>query len=135
MVEHSCVFCRIIGGEEMVSLVHEDDRTLAFLDIQPWQEGHSLVVPRRHTADALVDDQVLSEIGPSVARVGRLLKERLGADACNILSHAGPVSGQEVLHTHIHVLPRYADNPGIAGLRGPETTDLDGVWARLGGAP
>lgn len=130
-----CLFCAIVAGDIPARLIYEDDVAVAFLDIQPWQEGHTLVVPRRHTADALADDQVLAEIGPSVARVGRLLKERLGADACNILSNAGPVSGQEVLHTHVHVLPRYANNPGIAGIRGPVTSDLDGVWARLGGAP
>src|SRR5690606_33764796 len=48
MVEESCVFCRIIGGEEMVSLVHEDDRTLAFLDIQPMSKGHTLIVTKDH---------------------------------------------------------------------------------------
>ena len=130
-----CLFCAIVAGDIPARMIYEDDVAVAFLDIQPWQEGHALVVPRRHTADALVDDQVLAELGPAVARVGRLLKERLGADACNILSNAGPVSGQEVLHTHVHVLPRYVSNPGIAGLRGPVTSDLDGVWARLGGAP
>lgn len=130
-----CLFCAIVAGDIPARMIYSDDAAVAFLDIQPWQEGHTLVVPRRHTADALVDDKVLAEIGPAVARVGRLLKERLGADACNLLSNAGPVSGQEVLHTHVHVLPRYGHTPGIAGLRGPVSSDLDEVWARLGGAP
>lgn len=126
-----CLFCAIVAGEIPARMIYEDDAAIAFLDIQPWQEGHALVVPRRHTVDALSDDAVLAEIGPAVARVGRLLKERLGADACNILSNAGPVSGQEVLHTHVHVLPRYADNPGIGGMRGPVASDLDAVWATV----
>lgn len=129
-----CLFCAIVAGDIPAKLIYEDDAAIAFLDIKPWQEGHTLVVPRRHTADALDDDQVLAEIGPAVARVGRLLKERLGADACNLLSNAGPVSGQEVLHTHVHVLPRYASSPGISGMRGPVRSNLDEVWARLGGA-
>lgn len=126
-----CLFCAIIAGEIPSHRIYEDDVVVAFLDINPWQEGHTLVVPRRHTADALVDDDVLAEIGPSVARVGRLLKERLGADACNILSNAGPVSGQEVLHTHVHVLPRYKDNPGIAGMRGRVESSLEDVARRI----
>lgn len=130
-----CLFCAIVAGDIPARRIYEDDTAIAFLDIHPWQQGHTLVVPRRHTVDALEDDDVLAEIAPAVARVGRLLKERLGADACNILSNAGPVSGQEVLHTHVHILPRYADNPGIAGMRGPVKSDLDAVAAKLAGQP
>lgn len=130
-----CLFCAIVAGDIPARRIYEDEVAIAFLDIHPWQEGHTLVVPRRHTVDALVDDEALAEIAPAVARVGRLLKERLGAQACNILSNAGPVSGQEVLHTHVHVLPRYADNPGIAGMRGPVDSDLDAVEERLRRAP
>jgi len=130
-----CLFCAIVAGDIPARRIYEDEVAIAFLDIHPWQEGHTLVVPRRHTVDALADDEALAEIAPAVARVGRLLKERLGAQACNILSNAGPVSGQEVLHTHVHVLPRYADNPGIAGMRGPVDSDLDAVEERLRQAP
>lgn len=130
-----CLFCAIVAGDIPARRIYEDEVAIAFLDIHPWQEGHTLVVPRRHTVDALADDEALAEIAPAVARVGRLLKERLGAQACNILSNAGPVSGQEVLHTHVHVLPRYADNPGITGMRGPVDSDLDAVEERLRRAP
>lgn len=130
-----CLFCAIVAGDIPARRIYEDEVAIAFLDIHPWQEGHTLVVPRRHTVDALADDEALAEIAPAVARVGRLLKERLGAQACNILSNAGPVSGQEVLHTHVHILPRYADNPGIAGMRGPVDSDLDAVEERLRRAP
>ncbi|AQX14898.1 HIT family protein [Tessaracoccus lapidicaptus] len=130
-----CLFCAIVAGDIPARRIYEDEVAIAFLDIHPWQEGHTLVVPRRHSVDALADDEALAEIAPAVARVGRLLKERLGAQACNILSNAGPVSGQEVLHTHVHVLPRYADNPGITGMRGPVDSDLDAVEERLRRAP
>lgn len=130
-----CLFCAIVAGDIPARRIYEDEVAIAFLDIHPWQEGHTLVVPRRHSVDALADDEALAEIAPAVARVGRLLKERLGAQACNILSNAGPVSGQEVLHTHVHVLPRYADNPGIAGMRGPVDSDLNAVEERLRRAP
>lgn len=126
-----CLFCKIIAGDIGSKKIYEDEVAFAFLDISPWQEGHSLVVPKRHSADVLEDDEVLAEIGPAVARVGRLLKERLGADGCNVLANVGRVSGQEVFHTHVHVLPRYADNPGISNIRAEVTAELDEVHRRV----
>jgi len=128
-----CLFCRIASGEIPSKQIHADDDTVAFLDINPWQPGHALVIPRRHVVDALADDDVLAQMSPTVVRVGRLLKDKLGASACNILTNAGPDSGQEVFHVHVHVIPRYADNPGIANLRGPVDVDLDHVHARITG--
>ena len=126
-----CLFCALIAGEIPSKRVYEDDAALAFLDIAPWQEGHTVVVPKRHTVDVLADDDALAEIAPAVARVGRLLKERLGADACTVLSNAGAASGQEVFHTPVHVLPRWEDNPGVANMRTRVTADLDDVWRRI----
>ncbi|GAA4902972.1 HIT family protein [Tessaracoccus lubricantis] len=122
-----CLFCSIIAGDIPSKKVYEDDVAYAFLDISPWQKGHSLVVPKRHTTDILVDDDVLAEIGHAVARVGRLLRDRLGADGFNVLANVGNVSGQEVFHTHVHVIPRYAENPGISNMRGRIDLDLDEV--------
>ena len=128
-----CLFCRIVEGEIPSKRIYEDETAVTFLDINPWQQGHALVIPRRHVKDVLEDPAALAEIAPAIGTVGDLLKERLGATACNILSNAGADSGQEVFHLHVHVLPRYADNPGISNMRGPVTTDLDQVHARLVG--
>ena len=126
-----CLFCRIIEGESPSKFVYEDETAVAFLDINPWQQGHTLVVPRRHVADALEDPTALAEITPAIGAVGNLLKKKLGASACNILSNAGADSGQEIFHLHVHVLPRYADNPGISNMRGPISDDLDQVYSRI----
>ncbi len=131
MRDANCLFCRIASGEIAASVIHEDEATIAFLDINPWQVGHALVIPRRHVADVLADDLVLAELGPTVARVGRLLEEKLGATACNVLSNAGADSGQEIFHAHVHVLPRYADRPGIANIRGKVDVPLEDVRARI----
>ena len=129
-----CLFCRIIVGEVPARRVYEDDSTVAFLDISPWSTGHSLVVPKRHVASLLEDAGILTEVAPQVGAVTRLLVDRLGADAANVLVNAGPVSGQEVMHMHVHVIPRYADRPGIQNLRGRSVDDLDAVHARITGA-
>ena len=125
------LFCRIIEGEIPSKFVYEDETAVAFLDINPWQQGHTLVVPRRHVTDALEDPTALGEIAPAIGEVGNLLKKKLGASACNILSNAGADSGQEVFHLHVHILPRYADNPGISNMRGPISEDLDQVYSRI----
>ncbi len=128
-----CLFCAIAAGDIGSKRIYEDEVCIAFLDINPWQVGHTLVIPRRHVPDVLADDEALVEIGPSVARVGRLLKDRLGADAVNIVSNAGAASGQEVFHAHVHVLPRWADNPGVAHMKTEVTEPLDEVWRRIVG--
>lgn len=131
MTDPDCLFCKIVAGEIPSKQIHSDDVCVGFLDISPWQEGHALVIPRRHVTDALADEEVLAELGPAVVKVGNLLRKRLGATACNILTNAGADSGQEVFHAHVHVIPRYADNPGIANLRSRVESDLDDVHARI----
>lgn len=127
-----CLFCRIVAGEIPSRRVYEDEHAVAFLDIQPWHRGHTLVVPRRHTTDVLADAASLAEIAPAVVATGNLLVARLGADGLNVLANTGAVSGQEVFHTHVHLVPRYADAPGLANLvtRG-EAGDLDAVLGEI----
>lgn len=127
-----CLFCAIAAGEIPSKRVYEDEAAYAFLDISPWQAGHTLVIPKRHAVDVLEDDDVLAEVAPAVARVGRLLKEKLGAEACNVLANAGAVAGQEVFHAHVHVVPRYAAAPGLRSLFDGSDKDLDEVHAELG---
>jgi histidine triad (HIT) family protein len=112
----SCLFCAIIAGDIPSRQVYADDAAVAFLDINPWHAGHSLVVPRRHVTDVLTQPEALSEIAPAINATGRLLTERLGADGLNVLLNSGAVAGQEVFHLHAHLIPRYLARPGMAGL-------------------
>jgi histidine triad (HIT) family protein len=103
-----CIFCRIVAGEIPATKLHEDERTLAFMDIAPWTRGHALVIPKAHAAD-------LGEIGEgdlaAVAATARLIalrqKERLGAEGVNLLNAFGAAAWQTVFHFHVHVIPRY----------------------------
>jgi histidine triad (HIT) family protein len=71
------------------------------------------VVPKRHVADMITGTPSLPEIAPSVDTVARMLMHRLAADGMNIFSSARDAAGQEVFHMHVHVVPRYADEPGL----------------------
>ena len=133
----SCLFCGIVAGTIPSRQVYSDEHAVAFLDIGPWQRGHSLVVPRRHVPDLLTGAPTLSEIAPAVDTVSRLLVDRLGADGLNLVSSAGAVAGQEVFHLHVHLVPRYAAAPGLARLVEPAVaseSELDAVLAQITGA-
>jgi histidine triad (HIT) family protein len=107
-----CIFCKIAAGELPGQIVAEDERTISFMDISPATRGHALVIPREHARDLL-------EIGPedlaatvlAAQRLARLAPERLGADGVNLLNSCGAPAWQTVFHFHVHVIPRYNDDP------------------------
>lgn len=126
-----CLFCAIIAGAIPSRQIYADDSAIAFLDIQPWHRGHALVVPRRHVASIIDDPTIWGDVRTVVEQVVPLLVDRLGAAGLNLLVNAGEVSGQEVMHFHVHLVPRYDDAPGLANLIGRAATDLDSVWQQL----
>lgn len=119
VADPDCLFCAIVAGSVPALQVYADEHAVAFLDIEPWHRGHTLVVPRRHVADVVTGTPALAEIAPAVDAVARMLQHRLAADGINLLSSAGPVAGQTVRHLHVHVVPRYAGEPGLARLVNP----------------
>jgi histidine triad (HIT) family protein len=107
-----CVFCRIAAREAPAFIVEEDERTLAFMDISPATRGHLLVIPKAHSADLLeVGEDDLAACAATAKRMTRRVKERLGADGVNVLNSCGRVAWQTVFHFHLHVIPRYDDDP------------------------
>jgi histidine triad (HIT) family protein len=107
-----CIFCKIIAGELPGQIVDEDERTIAFMDINPATRGHALVIPRRHATDLLeIDERDLQATIVAAQRLARRVKERLGAEGVNLLNSCGAVAWQTVFHFHIHVIPRYSDDP------------------------
>jgi histidine triad (HIT) family protein len=129
-----CVFCKIVAGDIPSRGIYSDDHAYAFLDVGPWHRGHSLVVPRQHVPDLITAGSALTEIAPAIETVARLLVERLDADGVNVLSSSGSAAGQEVFHLHVHVVPRYADEPGLKLLVNPAPApdgELDSVYRRI----
>ena len=106
MIDESCIFCRIIAGEEMVSIVYEDDLTIAFMDIQPASPGHTLVVSREHYPTLFeVPDDLAAHCLAVVKKLAPGVRRAAGAAAVNIFSANGRAGGQDVLHFHLHMIP------------------------------
>jgi histidine triad (HIT) family protein len=107
-----CLFCKLVAGDIPSTRVDEDERTLAFMDINPGTRGHLLVIPRAHAADLLaIDPEDLAACARTAQRMARRVTERLGADGVNLVNSCGPVAWQTVFHFHIHVIPRYEGDP------------------------
>jgi histidine triad (HIT) family protein len=107
-----CLFCKIVAGEIPSTRVDEDERTIAFMDINPATRGHVLVVPREHSADLLeIGPEDLQACAIAAQRIAARLHDRLGADGVNLINSCGRVAWQTVLHFHVHVIPRYAGDP------------------------
>jgi len=112
MADPECIFCKIVAGELPARIVDEDERTIAFMDIAPATRGHALVIPRAHSSDLLgVDPQDLSAVARACQRLAERAKGRLGADGVNLLNSCGAAAWQTVFHFHVHVIPRYQDDP------------------------
>jgi len=132
-----CNFCEIIRGGGEVSICYEDADSIGFLDIQPVNLGHVLVVPREHY-------ESLNDIPPALAmhlfevalKLGPIIRRLTGSDDLNIIVSSGEAAGQNVFHYHVHLIPRKtADGFEIPlpfdGSEMPERTFLDAMAARI----
>jgi histidine triad (HIT) family protein len=107
-----CLFCKIVAGELPATIVAEDERTVAFMDINPATRGHALVVPRNHVTNLLeIEHDDLAATVVAAQGLARRVTERLGADGVNLLNSCGQAAWQTVFHFHVHVIPRYVDDP------------------------
>jgi histidine triad (HIT) family protein len=112
MSQQDCIFCKIVAGELPATIVDEDEHTIAFMDINPATRGHALVIPRVHTPDLLsIESGQLSAVTGAAQRLAINAKERLKADGINVLNSCGAAAWQTVFHFHLHVIPRYDDDP------------------------
>ena len=102
-----CVFCDIIRGELPAVKLYEDQLTIVFLDIYPAAPGHALVVPKQHAERLEHLPRVYREaLINTAARVAPLIADALGRDAYNLVLNNGAAAGQEIMHVHMHIIPR-----------------------------
>jgi histidine triad (HIT) family protein len=135
-----CTFCDLIQGAAEVSICYEDSDAIAFMDIQPVNDGHVLVVPRQHY-ESLLD--VPQEIGVHLfqitMRLANAVRAVTGCDDMNIVVNSGKAAGQDEPHYHVHIIPRREEDGfdiplPFNGSSMPKRTLLDAYAARIGSA-
>jgi len=110
--QSDCIFCAIVAGDSPAEIVDSDEHTITLMDINPATKGHALVVPRRHTEDLLtIGAEELVHAALAAQRVARRMEATLDPDGFNLLNATRAAAWQTVFHFHIHVIPRYEDDP------------------------
>ena len=109
-MEKDCVFCAIVAGTEPASVVYEDEALLAFLDIRPVTTGHLMVIPKAHSPYlAALNEETGGRMFITAMRLAQALRTSgLPCEGINLFLADGEAAGQEVLHVHLHVFPRFA---------------------------
>ena len=109
-----CIFCMIANHEINSSIIYEDDKVVAFLDLSQVTKGHTLVVPKKHYANLFeADPEDLAHVIKVTQMLSKRIMERCGALGVNILNNCNEVAGQTVMHVHFHIIPRYSNNDAI----------------------
>jgi histidine triad (HIT) family protein len=104
----SCIFCRIAQKQVPASLVFEDEKVMAFLDIRPLNEGHTLVIPKAHYESIFdIPQDLIAYLHEVTKQVAIAVEKATKADGLSIVQQNGEAAGQEILHLHIHIIPRY----------------------------
>ena len=115
-----CIFCAIVEGRAPADAVFEDEETLAFMDINPANPGHTLVIPKRHVRDIYeLDEETAAGVMKATVRVARAIKRALQPDGMNLVQSNERAAGQEIFHFHVHIIPRWHGD-GLRLARPPE---------------
>ena len=110
-LNEDCIFCKIIRGEIPSFKLYEDDLTYAFMDINPLNDGHALVIPKYHAENIYATpDEWFGPTMSTVQRIASAVNKVVRPEGINLLQANGPGAKQSVFHLHMHVIPRYADD-------------------------
>lgn len=108
-----CIFCKIVAGEIPSIKVYEDSAVLAFMDIGPISDGHTLVIPKEHIEKVhQCDPELMAQVSRAVVKIANAVSKAIPSDGYNILCNNGRSAGQLVDHVHFHIIPRNA-NDGV----------------------
>ncbi len=106
-----CIFCKIVKKEIPASIVYEDSKYIAFLDITPVNKGHTLVIPKEHHEDLLsTSDSILDGMLNVAKKIAKAVLSAVDSKGCNVFFNVGKVAGQAVPHLHLHITPRFEDD-------------------------
>jgi histidine triad (HIT) family protein len=107
----NCIFCKIINKQAEAEVIFEDEKVISFLDINPFNFGHTLVIPKNHYEDFLsVPSDLLGDLIRATKEISLAVKSSLNADGINIIANNGKAAGQTVFHFHFHIIPRFKDD-------------------------
>ena len=102
-----CIFCKIVKGEIPSYKVYEDEKTLAFLDVNPINVGHTLIMPKNHVSKiSMAEEEDLLALTKALKKVIKAVENSLGVDDLNVFVNQGRDAGQLIPHLHYHVVPR-----------------------------
>ncbi len=112
MRDPDCIFCKVIAGEIPSEIVDSDERTITVMDINPATRGHVVVIPREHAPDLVsVSEEDLAATMDAARRMVERMGETIAPAGFNILNNMGRAAWQSIFHFHVHVIPRYEDDP------------------------
>lgn len=105
--DSECIFCKIVAGDIPCFKLYEDERTLAFMDINPGNEGHALVITKEHWEDIYaVPADLFAATAKTLQKVAKAVNKTLSPDGINLVQANGKGAAQSIFHFHMHVLPR-----------------------------
>jgi histidine triad (HIT) family protein len=103
-----CVFCKIIKDEKNKSVIYEDDKVLAFMDFRPINDGHTLVIPKKHYENIYeISEEELAYLFKIVKKVAHAIKKAVKAEGITLIQNNGKAAKQVVFHIHVHIIPQY----------------------------
>lgn len=127
-----CIFCDIIANKIPSKKIYEDDDFLAILDISQTTYGHSLIMPKKHYDNYLkMPKNEAGKLMELANELGNKIVDNLDANGCNILANCNQIAGQSVMHTHIHIIPRYDENDTINISFKENNYDLDEILQKI----
>ena len=132
----SCIFCKIVAGEAQAAKVYEDDFSMAFLDLFPAAEGHTLVIPKAHYENLFeASESTLPAVWLAARRVARAIRKALAPDGLMVFQLNGAAAGQTVFHYHAHLVPRAAGSElRLHGRQQADAARLGAIAARIASA-
>ncbi len=111
MNHENCIFCKVVKGELPSSKVYENDEIMAFLDINPVNLGHTLVIPKKHFENIYeTPEDTLAHMITASKNIAKAIKKHRNADGVNVIMNNDASAGQVIFHSHIHVIPRFKDD-------------------------
>lgn len=128
-----CIFCKIIAKEIPANIIYEDELTLSFLDINPNDDGHTLIIPKKHFVSFTTTDlETIIAVTKTKRKTAELIQQKLNPKGFNFVTNDGPEAFQEVFHYHEHVIPKYVKVEGYAPKKQPKALQaIEQVYKKI----